>query len=48
MNRWSRGGPSETPDSNGSVLVRLRCEGRVAKRNDMPIIEAGMAKASNP
>src|SRR5438067_1291980 len=42
------GEPVETPDSNGSVRWRVRRSGRVAKTNDITIIETGIASAKNP
>jgi hypothetical protein len=48
VKRCCRGGPTDTPDSNGTVRSRARCEGLVAKAKDMRIIEAGMASAKKP
>src|SRR5437763_13920237 len=42
------GEPVETPDSNGSVRRRVRRSGRVAKTNDITIIETGIASAKQP
>ena len=41
------GGPAETPDSNGIIRCFVRDVGRVAKRNENAIIEAGIAAAKN-
>ena len=42
-----RGGPRQTPDSNGSIRCFVRVVGRVAKRNENAIIVAGMIAAKN-
>jgi hypothetical protein len=49
VKRFCRGGPSETPDSNGSRRARSgRYAGRVANTKDMATIDDGIASAKKP
>jgi hypothetical protein len=45
VKRCVRGGPVETPDSNGSSRRRVRLCGRVAKTKENHISDAGTTSA---